>query len=113
MDALKAWKIAHTTKVLTATQRRALRCWEKTEGVCGICFHPIPHPLNEPEKMNRKNALTVDHITPVSQGGKNFPENIRPAHSHCNNCRGTNTKTAVEDPNLMKLILKKFNPGVV
>lgn len=109
MRALTAWRNALQDNKLTATQRRALRCWDKSQGKCGICSLYIPHPLREFLNCNASNVLTVDHINPVSTGGKNNPENVRAAHSFCNSCRGTNPLTALEDETLMKKILTRIN----
>lgn len=45
--------------------------------VCGICGHPVP-----PEDVH------VDHIVPVSKGGKSVLDNLRVTHSFCNVSRG-------------------------
>lgn len=109
MRALQAWRISISKNILTATQRRALRCWDKSQGKCGICFTYIPHPVKEFSDCTSSNALTVDHINPVSAGGKNDPDNIRAAHSYCNSCRGVSPLTALEDEELMKKILTRIN----
>jgi 5-methylcytosine-specific restriction endonuclease McrA len=37
--------------------------------------------------MNRL-GFTFDHVIPVSKGGTNDLQNIRPAHRSCNSARG-------------------------
>lgn len=44
---------------------------------CGICGQRV-----------RRDNMTVDHIKPVSLGGTDCPDNLRPAHAECNNLRG-------------------------
>lgn len=36
----------------------------------------------------REGATTIDHIVPVSLGGDDSLENLRPAHASCNSSRG-------------------------
>lgn len=43
------------------------------DGLCGICHR----------KVNPRN-FTVDHIIPLSRGGKHAYWNCQPAHSFCN-----------------------------
>lgn len=49
---------------------------------CSLCGHPIWHSGHD------KQALTLDHIVPVSRGGTNDANNLRPAHRGCNSKRG-------------------------
>lgn len=43
-------------------------------GRCWLCGH--------------LGADTLDHVVPVSKGGTNDPDNLRPAHRACNSARG-------------------------
>lgn len=38
---------------------------------------------------HRGGSTTLDHLTPLSMGGRNVAENLRPAHLTCNAARGT------------------------
>lgn len=49
---------------------------------CWICRLPITHQGHDGQ------ALTLDHIIPVSRGGSNGALNVRPAHKSCNSSRG-------------------------
>lgn len=43
--------------------------------VCALCSQP--------------GADTLDHIKPLSQGGRNHIDNLQPAHRACNSKKGT------------------------
>ncbi len=45
--------------------------------VCALCGKPID-----------ETDFTVDHIIPLSRGGTNDPENLRPVHKSCNHFKG-------------------------
>ncbi|WP_157810308.1 HNH endonuclease [Vibrio sp. HA2012] len=68
---------------------KRLAVWNKTNGHCGYCgtaldIEPSPKP----------NSFTVDHVVPVSRGGKHDIDNLIPA---CRTCNGSkNTKTLSE-----------------
>ena len=51
------------------------------KGLCGICGNPI---------TDMKDA-SVDHIVPLSLGGKQIPSNMQAAHIKCNFAKGANT----------------------
>lgn len=54
---------------------RALRSlWRLSNPPCWIC--------------GQLGADTVDHVVPLSQGGTNSLDNLRPAHRECNSRRG-------------------------
>lgn len=49
--------------------------------VCHICQEPIDMNLPRTNRL----GLTVDHVIPLSKGGTDTMENLRPAHWICNN----------------------------
>lgn len=63
-------------KVTKAARRTVIR---KAKGRCSICG----------QRLRSKEEVTLDHIQPVSMGGKNSIDNLRAAHKECNMARGT------------------------
>jgi len=56
---------------------------------CHLCLEQID--LNAERKPGRKgwqHGLQIDHIIPISRGGSDIIENVRPAHGVCNMSRG-------------------------
>ncbi len=49
--------------------------------VCHICQEPIDIKLPRTSRL----GLTVDHVIPLSKGGTDTMDNLRPAHWICNN----------------------------
>jgi 5-methylcytosine-specific restriction endonuclease McrA len=52
---------------------------------CHICKQPID--LNAPRqtgKLGWEKGLHIDHVIPLSRGGDNTIENVRPSHGYCN-----------------------------
>lgn len=67
---------------MSDTARRIRRLAARDGWRCHLCGNPI-----DPGATRRKRA-TLDHVIPRSQGGGNGIENMRLAHSVCNNHRG-------------------------
>lgn len=74
--------------LVTAPERRAGRPWRRLRAqilagnpICAICF--------------RRPATTVDHIVPISHGGRELdPQNCRPACAPCNYAGGARITNA-------------------
>jgi 5-methylcytosine-specific restriction endonuclease McrA len=52
---------------------------------CHICSFPID--LNAPKSARKsgwENGLHIDHLIPLSKGGADILENVRPSHGLCN-----------------------------
>ena len=52
---------------------------------CHICQTPID--LNAPRQVGKigwEKALHIDHVYPLSKGGLDTLENVRPSHGRCN-----------------------------
>lgn len=67
---------------ISPKSRRAI--YERDGWTCQICLDHV-----DPEApTNTTWDATLDHITPVSQGGTDHPDNLRLAHRWCNAARG-------------------------
>jgi len=94
----KAYKKSNPDKInASARKRRAL---EKGNGheyytenqvlqtygtICNICFKKIN--LNAPRRVGQlgwQEGLHIDHLIPISKGGSDTLENVRPTHGLCN-----------------------------
>lgn len=54
--------------------------------MCWLCGLPIDPDLRSPHPL----SFSMDHVVPVSMGGKvDDPNNVRAAHRICNMKRGT------------------------
>ena len=55
---------------------------------CHICNKPID--LNAPRQCGKPGwewGLQIDHVIPLSKGGNDLIDNLRPAHGYCNNIK--------------------------
>ena len=57
---------------------------ERDEWTCGICGGEIPKGLKWPHPLSPQ----IDHITPLSEGGKEEYANVQAAHASCNMQKG-------------------------
>ena len=60
------------------------RIYKRDKGICQICGYPVKHDKEPSDAM----AATIDHIVPLSRGGKHHPENCQLAHRICNSLKG-------------------------
>ena len=51
---------------------------------CGICHEAIDPLVRYPDP----DCGTIDHIIPLSRGGRHVWQNCQPAHKHCNEEKG-------------------------
>ena len=57
-----------------------------THPTCHLCHQPIDLQL----KFPHDDSPTLDHLTPITEGGDMYDQaNIRPAHLGCNRRRGS------------------------
>jgi hypothetical protein len=56
---------------------------------CHICGRQTRRDVS----FNHALAPTVDHLIPVSQGGRDAPDNVACAHRHCNSVKGARGTT--------------------
>ena len=61
-----------------ARELRESQCWKRrlAKGVCHYCGRPTP-----------PKELTMDHIVPVSRGGKSTRGNVAPCCKECNTAK--------------------------
>lgn len=62
-----------------------LEVLDRYGSICYICLMPVD--LNAPRqtgKIGWESGLHIDHLVPVSKGGLDTIENVRPAHGSCN-----------------------------
>lgn len=76
-----------------AWERREMRrsLIEKYGAVCQLCLiegRSVQRATILIDKPNTPKGWSIDHIVPVSKGGKNELENMWPAHRSCNTSRG-------------------------
>ncbi len=58
---------------------------EKYGTSCHICKNPID--LDAPRQVGKEGweeGLHIDHVIPLSRGGDNTIENVKPSHGYCN-----------------------------
>jgi 5-methylcytosine-specific restriction endonuclease McrA len=67
---------------------------ERYGKICHICNKDID--INAPRsgktagklKLNWENGLHIDHVIPISKGGTDTLDNVRPSHAKCNLSKG-------------------------
>lgn len=72
-------------RVAPAAPFTAATVFERDRWVCGICGKPVDPELMHPDP----GSASVDHVIPLSRGGKHTLANARCAHLRCNQRRGT------------------------
>jgi HNH endonuclease len=58
---------------------------EEANFLCHICGTSVCFEIGS------LNRLSLDHVLPMSRGGKNVKENVAPAHNRCNKARSNMT----------------------
>lgn len=63
--------------------------------VCYLCHEPID--FDAPRRLLDGNGLglQLDHVLPLSKGGKDSIYNVRPTHAICNNLKRNKPLTAL------------------
>jgi hypothetical protein len=57
---------------------------ERQNWTCGLCGEDVDSALSGMDPFGG----TIDHLTPLSQGGLDTPDNVQLAHRQCNTVRG-------------------------
>lgn len=55
-----------------------LHIYERDHGICQLCWNPV-----------EQEAMTLDHIVALANGGSHEPANVQLAHLQCNRLKGT------------------------
>ena len=56
----------------------------RDKGICQICGQPVPYDKTPENPM----GATIDHIVPLSKGGRHMRSNCQLAHRLCNSIKG-------------------------
>jgi 5-methylcytosine-specific restriction endonuclease McrA len=64
---------------------------------CALCGGRIRRGLG----YNHPDALTMDHIVPLSKGGEDVASNVQAAHRHCNTLKGNGCSSRGEQLRLV------------
>lgn len=73
---------------------------------CSIC-----HTMINPDATRLRDRLSIDHVLPVSRGGTDTIENLRPAHYGCNAARGDGSRTIRRRPTEIGIAFFPTGPG--
>ena len=73
---------------------------------CSIC-----HTMISPDATRLRDRLSIDHVLPVSRGGTDTIENLRPAHYGCNAARGDGSRTVRRRPTEIGIAFFPTGPG--
>ena len=73
---------------------------------CSIC-----HTMIDPNGTRLRDRLSIDHVLPVSRGGTDTIENLRPAHYGCNAARGDGSRTVRRRPTEIGIAFFPTGPG--
>ena len=66
--------------------------YERDGGICWLCGNPCDMTADS----NSDDYPSIDHVIPISMGGKDTFDNVRIAHRGCNTRKGARI---IEDPN--------------
>lgn len=80
--------------------------YEESEGVCALCGLPVHNNWN----CNDLWGATLDHIVPVSKGGKHERENIQLAHRICNSIKSDQENMEIFWFDLLELQQDRWRP---
>ena len=58
--------------------------FDRDEWRCQVCKEPVDQTLRWPDPL----SATLDHVVPLSRGGRHAPDNVQLAHFICNVRKG-------------------------
>jgi 5-methylcytosine-specific restriction endonuclease McrA len=70
---------------MSVSSNKRLLVWLKTKGRCSYCG------IDLLVAAEGKNTFCIDHLVPLSVGGRNNIENLAPSCRSCNSVKGTKT----------------------
>lgn len=76
-----------------ATRKLINTKWEASDKTCYLCDTRIDDTLNSPHPM----SLTLEHLTPIAQGGTHNLDNTDFTHRACNTKKGVKTLNEYRD----------------
>ena len=74
-------------KCSNATPELIKAKWEASDKTCCLCGLPIDRTLRPPHP----DSYTLEHLTPITRGGRHDIDNIGFAHRGCNSSKGAKT----------------------
>ena len=100
----KEYQIAHPDKIAEWTERRrALKANARGDGVTARQWRNMQEDYNYLcAYCNQKKPLAMDHIVPLSKGGKHDIENMVPACKSCNSSKN--------DTSLLIFLYRNMSP---
>lgn len=81
--ARKRRAIKLSNKIGTYTENEVLETYGSICHICGIAID-LKAPRTATKGKNWQLGLHIDHVIPLSKGGADNLDNVRPAHAHCN-----------------------------
>lgn len=87
--ATRRWAAAHPN--LVAVYSSNYQHQRRANGGRGLTVQEVMDMLSKPCSYCSSKATTLDHVIPVSRGGKHEPENVVPACKSCNSSKGART----------------------
>ena len=71
-----------------ADAARRMILFEEQDGLCFYCTEPMRIPPPSPKRQHAPRDLTLEHLTPFSEGGRRGFQNEVAACNACNSARG-------------------------
>lgn len=88
-DKVAAYRVRRAQAELSGNATRELinAKWDASSKTCILCGKQIDDTIESPDPM----SLTLEHLTPISRGGRHDLDNIDFAHRACNTKKGPKT----------------------